>query len=171
VYKTAGGDMIGEVAAIDQKRDVAADENSLRERRRSARTRPQHRYRRRDGQFSHELNAKAGRNRFSPQRRWRRAKMFLLPLRLKQAAMSMQERAQRHVERMAGISERGVDDIETMNGPEIRQSVDRIDKIGRRTFGREDGNQHQGFSPNLLNLSNLGIETGTKRIQNPDQPV
>ena len=85
--------------------------------------------------------------------------------------MSMQERAQRHVERMAGISERGVDDIETMNGPEIRQSVDRIDKIGRRTFGREDGNQHQGFSLNLLNLSNLGIETGTKRIQNPDQPV
>ena len=75
--------MIGEVAAIDQKRDVAADENSLRERRRSARTRPQHRYRRRDGQFSHELNAKAGRNRFNPQRPLQSARMPFLRLRLK----------------------------------------------------------------------------------------
>jgi hypothetical protein len=43
---------------------------------------------------------------------------------------------------MAGVSERGVDHIETMDGPEILKSVDQIgklDKIGRRTFGLDDG--------------------------------
>jgi hypothetical protein len=56
-------------------------------------------------------------------------------------AMSMQQRGERHVERMAGVSERGVDHIETMDGPEILKSVDRIDKLdklGRRTFGLDD---------------------------------
>jgi hypothetical protein len=38
-------------------------------------------------------------------------------------AMSMQRRGERHVERIAGVSERGVDHIETMNGPEILNSV------------------------------------------------
>ena len=39
------------------------------------------------------------------------------------------------------VSERCVDHIETMDGPEILNSVDRIDKldkIGRRTFGLDD---------------------------------
>jgi hypothetical protein len=39
------------------------------------------------------------------------------------------------------VSERGVDHIETMDGHEILKSVDRIDKldkIGRRTFGLDD---------------------------------
>jgi hypothetical protein len=57
------------------------------------------------------------------------------------AAMSMRERAERHVERMAGISERGVDHIETMDGPEILNSIDRIekaDKVARRTFGLDE---------------------------------
>jgi hypothetical protein len=56
-------------------------------------------------------------------------------------AMSMQKRGERHVERMAGVSERGVDHIESMDGPEILKSVDRIDKLdklGRRTFGLDD---------------------------------
>ena len=56
-------------------------------------------------------------------------------------AMSMQKRGERHVERMAGVSERGVDHIETMDGPGILNSVDEIeklDKIGRRTFGLDD---------------------------------
>ena len=34
-------------------------------------------------------------------------------------AMSMQQRAERRVERAAGVSKRGVDHIETMDGPEI----------------------------------------------------
>jgi hypothetical protein len=56
-------------------------------------------------------------------------------------AMSMQKRGERHVEPMAGVSERGVDHIESMDGPEILKSVDRIDKldkVGRRTFGLDD---------------------------------
>ena len=32
-------------------------------------------------------------------------------------AVSMQQRGERHIERMAGVSERGVDHIETMDGP------------------------------------------------------
>jgi len=35
----------------------------------------------------------------------------------------MQKRGERHVERMAGVSERAVDHIETMDGPEILKSV------------------------------------------------
>jgi hypothetical protein len=56
-------------------------------------------------------------------------------------AMSMQKRGERHVERMAGVSERGVDHIETMDGPGILNTVDRIeklDKVARRTFGISD---------------------------------
>jgi hypothetical protein len=33
--------------------------------------------------------------------------------------MSMQQRVERRVERMAGVSKRRVDHIETMDGPEI----------------------------------------------------
>ena len=53
--------------------------------------------------------------------------------------MSMQQRGERHVERLASVSERAVDHIETMNGPEILNSVDQIeklDKVARRTCGR-----------------------------------
>lgn len=43
----------------------------------------------------------------------------------------MRERAERHVERMAGVSERAVDHIETMDGPEILNSIDRIEKADK----------------------------------------
>jgi hypothetical protein len=82
-------------------------------------------------------------------------------------AMSMQQRGERHVERMAGISERGVDHIETMDGSEILNSVDRIeklDKVARRTFGLKDDNLLGGFSLNVLNLNSLGI------MKEPDSP-
>ena len=39
--------------------------------------------------------------------------------------MSIQQRAERRVERMAGVSKRGVDHIETMDGPEILNSVEK----------------------------------------------
>jgi hypothetical protein len=60
-------------------------------------------------------------------------------------ATTMQQRGERHLERMAGVSERGVDHIETMDGPEILNSVDRIeklDKVARRTFGISDDGSH-----------------------------
>jgi hypothetical protein len=42
---------------------------------------------------------------------------------------------------MAGVSERGVGHIETLDGPEILNAVDQIeklDKVARRTFGISD---------------------------------
>jgi hypothetical protein len=62
---------------------------------------------------------------------------------------------------MAGVSERGVDHIETMDGPEILNSVDQIeklDKVARRTFGLKDDNPLVGFSLNVLNIGSSGVE-------------
>src|SRR5439155_5858867 len=56
-------------------------------------------------------------------------------------AATLAERGQRHLKRMAGVSEKGVEHIETMDGPELLNSVDQIeklDKVARRTFGLDD---------------------------------
>ena len=77
------------------------------------------------------------------------------------AAMSMQKRGERHVERMAGVSERAVDHIETMNGPEILNSVDQIeklDKVARRTFRLDDNPLPAGFTLNVLNINSLDAQ-------------
>jgi len=74
-------------------------------------------------------------------------------------AMSMQQRGDRHIDRMAGVSERAVDHIETMDGPEILVCVDQIeklDKVARRTFGLND-TPYSGFSLNVLNLGEIQI--------------
>jgi len=76
------------------------------------------------------------------------------------AAMSMQQRGERHLGRMAGVSERAVDHIEAMRGPEILSSVDQIeklDKIARRTFGLNDI-PSSGFTLNVLSIDSLGVE-------------
>jgi hypothetical protein len=78
-------------------------------------------------------------------------------------AMSMQQRGEHHIERMAGVSERAVDHIETMDGPEILNSVDQIeklDKVARRTFGLKDDSPYVGFSLNMLNVDTFGIKIG-----------
>ena len=57
-------------------------------------------------------------------------------------AITMRQRGQRHVERMADVSERAVDHIEAMDGPEILNSadkIDKVDKVARRNFGLNDG--------------------------------
>jgi len=75
-------------------------------------------------------------------------------------AASMQQRGARHLERMASVSERGVDHIQTMDGPEILNSVDQIDKldkVARRTFGLGDI-PSSGFSLNVLNLGSAEID-------------
>jgi hypothetical protein len=85
---------------------------------------------------------------------------------LKAVAMTMQQRGERHVERMAGVSERGVDHIETMDGPQILRSVDRIDKldkVARRTFGLNDDDAH---NPNaIINIAMLSVDPDTVRIK------
>ena len=55
----------------------------------------------------------------------------LLATPVEAVAMTMQKRAERHIERMAGVSERGVDYVETMDGPEILNSVDEIEKLDK----------------------------------------
>ena len=61
---------------------------------------------------------------------------------------------------MAGVSERGVDHIETMDGPEILNSVDEIeklDKVARRTFGLKGDNPYSHFTLNVLNMGALEV--------------
>jgi len=57
------------------------------------------------------------------------------------AAMSMAERGQRHVERMAGLAERVAPHVGAM-GPETIldriEKVERFDRLARRTFGIEE---------------------------------
>jgi len=80
-------------------------------------------------------------------------------------AATLAERGERHLERMADVSERGVDHIETMDGPEILNSVDRIeklDKVARRTFGLNDDNPYSGFSLNVLNMGALQVRVGDR---------
>jgi hypothetical protein len=73
-------------------------------------------------------------------------------------AMSVQQRGERHIERMAGVSERGVDHVETMDGLEILNSVDQIeklDKVARRTLGLDNNPLPSGFTLNVLNINSL----------------
>src|SRR6266568_2690867 len=63
-------------------------------------------------------------------------------------AISMQERGERHIERMAGVSERAVDQIE------------KLDKVARRTFALNDNPFPSGFTLNVLNISGTGVQIG-----------
>ena len=70
---------------------------------------------------------------------------------------------------MAGVSERGVDHIETMNGPEILNAVDEIetlDKVARRTFGISDG--HSDGNNVIVNVALLGLKPEELMVEGPD---
>ena len=57
------------------------------------------------------------------------------------AAASMAERGQRHLQRVAGIVERTLPAVEAMQPGEVLDraaDLDRLDKIGRRTFGLDE---------------------------------
>lgn len=80
-------------------------------------------------------------------------------------AASMQQRGERHIERMAGVSERAVDHVETMDGPEILKSVDQIeklDKVARRTFKLDDIPPSGHFTLNNLRIDSLSVEIQDK---------
>jgi hypothetical protein len=84
-------------------------------------------------------------------------------------AMSIRQRGERHIERMAGVSERGVDHIETMDGPEILDSVDEIeklDKVARRTFSLSDSDSHGNNA--VVNIALLGIDPESVRVDQRD---
>ena len=70
-------------------------------------------------------------------------------------ALSMQQRGERHIERMAGISERGVDHIETMDGSGILRSIneiEKLDKVARRTHRLDDTQPIGQITLNVLNV-------------------
>jgi hypothetical protein len=57
------------------------------------------------------------------------------------AALSMHERGQRHVERMAGLAERATEHMEALDGSTILERihhVEKLDTVARRTFGLND---------------------------------
>ena len=84
-------------------------------------------------------------------------------------AMSIRQRGERHIERMAGVSERGVDHIETMDGPQILNAVDEIetlDKVARRTFGLSDGDSDG--SNLIVNIALPGIDPESVRVDQRD---
>ena len=71
-------------------------------------------------------------------------------------AMSMRQRGERHIDRMASVSERAVDHIETMGGSGILRSIDQIeklDKVARRTFQFDDIQPTGEFTLNVLNVA------------------
>jgi hypothetical protein len=70
-------------------------------------------------------------------------------------AAVMQERGERHRERIAGVSERVVDHLETMDPNEIlsrSSQVEKIDTVARRTFGLDSPTPGSG-AVNLAMLS------------------
>jgi hypothetical protein len=76
-------------------------------------------------------------------------------------AATLAERGQRHPKRIAGISEKAVDHIETMDGLEILNSVDQIeklDKVARRTFGLNDIPPGGHFTLNNLRIDSLNVQ-------------
>lgn len=71
-------------------------------------------------------------------------------------ARTMAERGQRHIERMAGVTEKVIPHLERMQPNEILFRVDQVeklDKIARRTFGLNDGD---GQTNVMVNVALLG---------------
>jgi hypothetical protein len=57
-------------------------------------------------------------------------------------AMTMQQRGERHVERMAGVSEKVVSHVESLEPGVILNQIDKVekaDRVARRTYGVNDG--------------------------------
>jgi uncharacterized protein YjcR len=76
-------------------------------------------------------------------------------------AASMQQRGERHVERMAGLSEKVVTHVEALEPDVILEKIDKVekaDRVARRTFGLKDDNPYIGFSLNVINCDTFGIE-------------
>jgi hypothetical protein len=81
-------------------------------------------------------------------------------------AASMQQRGERHIGRMASITERGVEHVEAMDGGGILDRIDeveKLDKVARRTF-RLDETGHGGGNNVMVNVALLDIAPETVRV-------
>ena len=85
---------------------------------------------------------------------------------MQSAAISMQQRGERHIGRMAGITERGVDHVEAMDGGGILDRIDaveKLDKVARRTFGITEGDAHGNNV--MVNIALLSIAPTPAEIE------
>ena len=80
---------------------------------------------------------------------------------MRSVAVTMQQRGQRHLERMAGVSEKVVSHVETLEADAILDRVDhveKLDRIARRTYGLDQ--DQRPVSP--LSLNFLGGQTAIR---------
>ena len=73
---------------------------------------------------------------------------------MQSAAATMKERALRHVDRMAGVTEKVLPHLETMPADSILHRVDQVeklDRIARRNYGLDSNQEH----PGILNVAVL----------------
>ena len=82
--------------------------------------------------------------------------------------MSMQQRGERHVERMAGVSEKVVTHVEALEPDVILEKIDKVekaDRVARRTYGLSDGDSHG--NP-VVNIALLGVDPESVRVDQRD---
>ena len=75
---------------------------------------------------------------------------------MESAAVTMQQRGQRHVERIAGVTERVLPHLEEMEPAAVLDGIheiEKFDRMARRNYGLSDG-QSAGGSLSLNNLTN-----------------
>lgn len=68
-------------------------------------------------------------------------------------AVTMQQRGERHLERMAGVVERTLPAVEAMPPAGILdriEDIERLDKVARRTYGLNDDGARLGVSVSIL---------------------
>lgn len=77
---------------------------------------------------------------------------------MQSVALSMAERGQRHIERMANLADGVMPHLQTLKPDEVLdrvEDIDRLDKLARRTYGLTDG---AGPTAVLVNVNLLGLE-------------
>jgi hypothetical protein len=83
-------------------------------------------------------------------------------------AITMQQRGERHVERMAGVSEKVVTHVEALEPGMILEKIDKVekaDRVARRTFCLSDGDTHG--NP-VVNIAILGVDPESVRVDQRD---
>ena len=84
-------------------------------------------------------------------------------------AMTMQQRGQRHIERMAGVTEKVVEHVESLELGVILDQIDKVekaDRVGRRTFGLSDDDSHGNNV--IVNVALLGLKPEELMVEGRD---
>jgi hypothetical protein len=87
---------------------------------------------------------------------------------MESAAVCMRERALRHIDRMAGVTEKVLPHLEAMHPDSILHRVDQVeklDRIARRNYGLDSNQEHPG-------ILNVAVLAGGKAMfsYNPQPP-